>query len=45
MFRVTGPSPAFARDAHEALANDMRIVTRFTVQQSFRNEHIDCRFG
>jgi hypothetical protein len=27
------------------LANDTRIVTRFTVQQSFRNEHVDFRFA
>ena len=27
------------------LANYTRIVTRFTVQQSFRNEHVDFRFA
>jgi hypothetical protein len=27
------------------LANDTRIVTHFTVQQSFPNEHVDFRFA
>jgi hypothetical protein len=27
------------------LANDMRIVTRFTAQQSLSNEHVDFRFA
>jgi hypothetical protein len=34
------------REVHrERLANDTRVVTRFTVEHSFRNEHVDFRFA